>query len=66
MHQEKSEKLSRINDLIGEINILSAERVPSTEFDSDMGECSSEEEAFIADVIKIEEAIAKLEIEMGI
>lgn len=64
LYEEKHEKIARINDLMFEMDVLSEEHSFSSEFDREVGEWSPEKETCFRDFNKIEEEIARLEIEI--
>ena len=61
LHQEKYNKISRINDLMDEMDMLASEHVLSPEYDPNIGEWSPEKETGFIDACRIEEEIHTLE-----
>ena len=64
LFQKKHDKISRINDLMDEIDILATQHVLSPEFDPGIGEWSPNKETGLVDAAQIEEEIGKLELEI--
>ena len=64
LYQEKYDKISRINDLMDEMDMLASEHVLSPEYDPNIGEWSPEKETGFIDAFRIEEEIRTLKIEV--